>query len=77
MAGKTGARILWLLTGGCFGIGAIVDFVMVCTGKFKDKNGEIWEAESVSSASYFRNISVPMKKHLKPFMEKVEFRHVL
>ena len=40
MAGKTGTGILWLLTGGCFGIGAIVDFVMVCTGNFKDKNGQ-------------------------------------
>lgn len=37
--GKIGTGIIWLLTGGCFGIGYIVDIVMFATGKFTDKAG--------------------------------------
>ncbi|MEG2377352.1 MAG: TM2 domain-containing protein [Clostridia bacterium] len=42
MAGKIGTGILWLCTGGCVGIGWLVDFIMVCTGNFTTKNGEVW-----------------------------------
>ena len=45
MTGKIGTGIIWLLTGGCFGIGWIVDIVKVCTGKFTDKDGNVWGAE--------------------------------
>ena len=38
--GKIGTGILWLLTGGCFGIGALVDFIMILCGAFKDKEGK-------------------------------------
>lgn len=44
MSGKIGTGILWLLTGGCFGIGWIVDMVKVCTGKFTDSHGNVWGA---------------------------------
>ena len=37
--GKIGTGILWLLTLGCFGIGWIVDIVMLCCNKFADKSG--------------------------------------
>ena len=37
--GKIGTGIIWLLTGGFFGIGYIVDIVMIATGKFTDKAG--------------------------------------
>ena len=37
--GKIGTGIIWLLTGGCFGIGYIVYFVMIASGKFTDKAG--------------------------------------
>ncbi len=37
--GKTGTGILWLLTGGLFVIGAVVDLIMIATGDFRDANG--------------------------------------
>lgn len=37
--GKIGTGILWLLTGSCFGIGYVVDIIMIATGKFMDKDG--------------------------------------
>ena len=42
MAGKIGTGIVWLLTAGCLGIGWLVDFIMVCLGKFKKKDGSDW-----------------------------------
>ena len=40
LVGKIGTGILWLLTFGCFGIGALVDFIMIICGAFEDKNGK-------------------------------------
>jgi len=37
--GKVGTGILWLLTVGLFGIGSLVDFIMIIVGAFKDKQG--------------------------------------
>ncbi len=42
MAGKIGTGIVWLLTGGCFGIGWLIDLIMVCTDKFMKKDGTPW-----------------------------------
>ena len=37
--GKIGTGILWLITGGCFLIGWIVDIVMIANGSFTDGDG--------------------------------------
>lgn len=38
--GRIGSGILWLLTGGLAGIGALIDIIMIATGKFKDREGK-------------------------------------
>lgn len=42
MAGKIGTGILWLCTGGCLGIGWLVDIINVARGTFTDKYGNVW-----------------------------------
>lgn len=39
LVGKIGTGILYILTGGLFGIGVLVDFIMILCGAFKDKEG--------------------------------------
>lgn len=37
--GKIGTGILWMFTAGLFGIGTLIDFVIIICGGFKDVNG--------------------------------------
>lgn len=39
--GKIGTGIIYLLTGGLFGIGWVVDLILIIVGKFKDKEGNL------------------------------------
>ncbi len=39
--GKVGTGIIWLFTFGCFGIGWIVDIIMIALGRFEDKKGRL------------------------------------
>ena len=39
--GKIGTGILYLLSAGLFGIGWVVDFIMILCGSFKDKDGAL------------------------------------
>jgi len=37
--GKVGTGILWFLTGGIFGIGQLIDIILILVGQFKDRYG--------------------------------------
>jgi len=37
--GKIGTGILWLFTGGLFGIGQLIDIILIAVGQFTDKDG--------------------------------------
>jgi TctA family transporter len=38
--GKVGSGIIWILTFGLFGVGTLVDLVLIAMGKFTDKEGK-------------------------------------
>lgn len=41
--GKIGTGILWFLTGGLFGIGQLIDIIVIVSGGFRDKEGGVLE----------------------------------
>lgn len=43
-AGKIWTGILYLFTGGLFGIGFVIDFIIICVGAFDDKQGRLIKA---------------------------------
>lgn len=50
--GKVGTGILWLLTGGCLGVGALVDIIMIATENFTDDNDRLIVQDSRKNPNY-------------------------
>jgi hypothetical protein len=53
--GKIGTGILWFFTLGLFGIGQLIDFIMILSGNFRDIHGRrllVWESETPSYGAY-------------------------
>ena len=50
--GKIGTGILWLLTGGCLGIGALVDIIMIATENFTDDENRLIVQDSKKDAAF-------------------------
>lgn len=51
--GKIGTGILWLVTGGLFGIGWLIDLVVIACGRFRDYLGYrvvVWEEPVIRQA---------------------------
>ena len=50
--GKIGTGILWLLTAGCFGVGALVDIIMIATENFSDDENRLIVQDSKKDAAF-------------------------
>ena len=56
--GKIGTGILWLLTGGCLGIGALVDIIMIAT----EKLAKLRDSGAITQEEYEAKKAILMAK---------------
>ncbi len=74
-AGKIGTGILWLLTGGCFFVGWLIDVIMIATNSFADGDGKKILSDSakreigISSPSAYVS---PKAEQSKSYVEQLE-----
>ena len=71
--GKIGTGILWLLTGGLFGIGYFVDLIMAILGKFTDKEGRLvfyWSETDYKNGKGIVEVKVTEIKEEKVTIDK-------
>src|SRR5206468_8463045 len=67
--GKIGSGIVWLLTCGMFGVGQIVDFILILSGRFKDSEGKVllrWKDEELVAPAPAPIVAEPALAFVSP-----------
>ncbi len=67
--GKIGTGVIWLFSFGLFGIGQLIDILMIAAGAFKDRNGlpvENWHGASASAVAVPHRPATAVAASAKP-----------